>query len=83
MTAAKAQMLRWGNSLAVRIPKYVAEEAHLKEGDALVLEVLAQGSVALKVAPCTATLEELLSQINSENVHGECEWGDRVGAEAW
>jgi antitoxin component of MazEF toxin-antitoxin module len=34
----KAQMVKWGNSLAVRIPKPVAEEAKLKEGDPIEIE---------------------------------------------
>jgi hypothetical protein len=29
----RAQMLKWGNSLAVRIPKHIADEANLKAGD--------------------------------------------------
>ena len=35
MAAAQAQVVRWGNSLAVRIPKNVADEARLAEGDRL------------------------------------------------
>jgi antitoxin MazE len=31
----QTQMVKWGNSLAVRIPKAVVEEARLKEGDSL------------------------------------------------
>jgi hypothetical protein len=31
----KAQMAKWGNSLAVRIPKPILEKARLKEGDFL------------------------------------------------
>lgn len=34
----RAQVLKWGNSLAVRIPKPVAKEASLKVGDAIEIE---------------------------------------------
>ena len=31
----QAQVLKWGNSLAVRIPKPIADEAHFQVGDPL------------------------------------------------
>ena len=34
----KAEVVKWGNSLAVRIPKNVAAEARMKEGDAIVIK---------------------------------------------
>ena len=34
----KAQMAKWGNSLAVRIPKPILEKARLKEGDFLEIQ---------------------------------------------
>ncbi len=46
----KTQMVKWGNSLAVRIPKPVVEEAKLKEGDALEIEAAAEGRVELRRA---------------------------------
>ena len=46
----KAQMVKWGNSLAVRIPKPVAEKAKLKEGDSLEIEAAAEGHVELRRA---------------------------------
>ena len=81
--ASKAQIGRWGNSLAVRIPKHVADEAGLREGDDLVLEVEAQGSVAIKLAARPQSLAELVSQITPQNLHREEQWGGPVGAELW
>jgi len=81
--AAKAQLGRWGNSLAVRLPKHVAEEAGLREGDDLILEVEAQGLVAIKLAQRTLLLTELVSQITPHNLHREVKWGGPVGAEIW
>ena len=46
----KTHMVKWGNSLAVRIPKPVVEEAKLKEGDALEIEAAAEGRVELRRA---------------------------------
>lgn len=79
---AKAQLVRWGNSLAVRIPKVVAEEVEFKEGDALVLEVI-EGGVAVRREKKRPTLDELIAQITPENLHGEV-WNDEpVGNEIW
>jgi len=55
---AKAQMVRWGNSLAIRIPKSLAEEAKLKEGDTLTLKVGTQGIVT----PTSRTLPVVSSR---------------------
>jgi antitoxin MazE len=43
----KAQLAKWGNSLAVRIPKSVAEQARIQEGDAILIEVV-NGRVELR-----------------------------------
>jgi antitoxin MazE len=80
---AKAQIARWGNSLAVRIPRQVAEEAGLQEGDAVALAVESRGAVAIKAVSAPLTLSELVSRITPENQHREEDWGKRVGAEAW
>jgi antitoxin MazE len=79
---AKAQMSRWGNSLAIRIPRYVAEEAGFHEGNTLVLDV-EQGKVSIKAAERPATIAELVAKITPENRHGEKQWNEPVGAEAW
>ena len=51
----KAQMVKWGNSLAVRIPKPIIEEARLKEGDFLEIEA-GEGQIALRRATKIPTL---------------------------
>jgi antitoxin MazE len=81
--AVRAQVARWGNSLAVRIPKSIAETAHFSEGDTLVLEVEAQGSIAMKASTKPATLDELVAQITPENRHSVVDWGSPVGNEHW
>lgn len=80
---ARAQLAKWGNSLAVRIPKNVAEEAKLREGDYLVLEVEEEGFVAVRAVERPKTLDDLIAQITPDNLHREQEWGNPVGAEIW
>jgi antitoxin MazE len=76
----KAQIAKWGNSLAVRIPKAVAEEARLQEGDAILIEV-SKGHVELRPAERIPTLEKLVAQITPENRHEATDWGPDVGKE--
>ena len=74
----KTQVVKWGNSLAVRIPKAVAEHARMREGDAIVLKA-AQGRIELRRAEEIPTLEELVSRITPENRYPETDWGPNVG----
>lgn len=76
----KAQLAKWGNSLAVRIPKDVAEQARLREGDSIVIEAL-DGHIELRPAERIPSLEELVAQITPENRHGETDWGPDRGKE--
>ena len=82
MATAQGQVVRWGNSLAVRIPKNVADEARFSEGDKLVLQVESPGTVAIKAIE-RPTLDQLIDRITPENVHREINWGKPVGNEAW
>jgi antitoxin MazE len=76
----KAQVVKWGNSLAVRIPKSVAEQARMREGDAIVLKA-GKGRIELRRAERVPTLEELVSRITPENRYPDTDWGPDVGRE--
>ena len=74
---------KWGNSLAVRIPKAFASEAGLKS-DSPVEISLDDGRILLSPArPRVPRLKELLKRINKTNLHGEFETGPAVGKEIW
>ena len=77
----KAQMVKWGNSLAVRIPKPIAEDAKLKEGDSLEIEAAADGRVELRRAARVPTLAQLVSKITPENRYAEIATTAEVGRE--
>ena len=77
----KAQMVKWGNSFAVRIPKPVVEQAKLKEGESLEIEAPAEGRVELRRASMRPTLAKLISQITPENRYNEVSTGKEVGKE--
>jgi antitoxin MazE len=74
-------MVKWGNSLAVRIPKPVVEEAKLKEGDSLEVESSAEGRVELRRPTRIPTLAQLVSQITAENRYAETLATAEVGKE--
>jgi antitoxin MazE len=78
----QTQVGKWGNSLAVRIPGSYARDLELKEGMELDVAVV-EGAILLRPRRAVYTLEELVSQITPENVHGETDWGRPVGGEAW
>jgi len=76
-----ATVSKWGNSLAIRIPRGIAEDAHLEEGATLDLRTEGGKIVAEPVAP--PTLDSLLAAVTPENLHHE-QFDDRPrGVEAW
>ncbi|MBI2942214.1 MAG: AbrB/MazE/SpoVT family DNA-binding domain-containing protein [Chloroflexi bacterium] len=79
----RAKARRWGNSLAIRIPRAVAEEAHLQDGSPVDLNVAEGKIVITPIGPPRFTLDDLLARITDENLHGEASVGPAVGAEAW
>jgi antitoxin MazE len=78
----QAQVLKWGNSLAVRIPKPIAESAHFQAGDPLEIDVAADGAVKLTRVTDVPTLSELVAQITPENRYSELSSGPEIGGEA-
>ena len=76
----KSQMAKWGNSLAIRIPKSVAADAGLREGDPVDVAAI-KGRVIVKRARKVPTLHELVAKITPENIHKETDWGPPVGKE--
>lgn len=79
----KAKVQKWGNSLALRIPRSLALEAGLSSESPVEL-VLVEGKLVVEpVVEAVPSLEELIGQITPENRHEEVDWGDPVGKEVW
>lgn len=78
----RARVMKWGNSLAVRIPGPIAKEASLRLGDPLEIEVADQGSVRLHRVGKLPSLAELVAQITPENRYPEISTGKEIGKEA-
>lgn len=79
----KVQIQKWGNSLALRIPKPFAEDADVKEGTVVDLSVSEGRLVAAPLRKKKVTLEQLLAKVNRRNLHGEVDSGPPVGRESW
>jgi antitoxin MazE len=82
MARTKAQLVKWGNSQAVRIPKSILEQTNLREGEELEIRV-ENGQIWLDPLKYRPTLEALVERITPENRHGEQDWGKPVGNEVW
>jgi antitoxin MazE len=76
------KIVRWGNSMAVRLPKVVLRDAGLQEGDVLEFGTR-KGTIVAKPVRRKANLRDLLAKVTPENVHEEIDWGKPRGKEAW
>lgn len=74
---------KWGNSLGLRIPGWVAEQIHLNEGDEVSLSVEGSRLVVTPVRRKKYTLAELLDGMSENNLHSEIDWGEPMGREVW
>lgn len=74
---------KWGNSLAVRIPKPLAEDAEVREGTLLNLAVSEGKVVATPVHKKKYSLKQLLAKVNRKNLHEEIDFCPSVGREIW
>lgn len=78
----RVQMQKWGNSLAVRIPRHIADAAKLREGDSLEIQVSSGGAVQIERIDTIPTLSQLVAQITPENRYEELALGPEVGEES-
>jgi antitoxin MazE len=79
----KARIQKWGNSLALRIPKPFAEESNLREDSPVEISVRSGKLVVVAIEEPQLSLEELVAKITPENRHAEIETGPAVGHEVW
>lgn len=78
----KTHIAKWGNSLALRIPKSLLNDLELKAGGGVDVTVENGRLIVTPVSPDYG-LEELVQGITLENRHSETDWGPSVGAEVW
>jgi antitoxin MazE len=73
--------LKWGNSLAVRIPKVIGQECGIEENSRV---EISRRDKQIIITPLKKeySLKELLSRVTKENIHSEFDTGRPVGKEA-
>ncbi len=73
---------KWGNSLGLRIPRALAEDAEVGEGSSVDISVR-RGSLVIRPVKLEYRLEDLLAEVKPSNLHEEVEVSGAVGGEAW
>ena len=79
----RTRVHKWGNSLALRIPKSFATEVGLGSESSIDLSVVNGKLVIEPVPEPEVTLEQLLAQVTEDNLHDEVSTGPAMGNEAW
>jgi antitoxin MazE len=74
---------KWGNSLALRIPRSMAMDARLEADTTVDVLLVDNHIVVTRVSEPEWTLDALLAGITKHNVHSEIETGRALGKEAW
>jgi antitoxin MazE len=82
MATTSIQIAKWGNSLGLRLPKSVAREAEVDEGDTVDVSVR-NGAIVVRPSRPTYSLQRLVAKITPRNRHDETDWRGPVGHETW
>jgi len=78
----RIRISKWGNSLAIRIPKAFLAEAALADGDEVEM-TMQDGKIIIAPVSNNYALEDLVRGITAENRHTETDWGMPSGSEVW
>lgn len=79
----KKKIKKWGNSLAIRIPKPFAAEIGVEEDSPVELAVINDQLVIIPRQEEPIELKSLLEQVSEENKHDEVKTGPATGRETW
>jgi len=74
---------KWGNSLALRIPKPFAVDAGVEAGTVVDVSMSEGRLIAAPVRAQRARLRDLLDRVTKANLHDEVDTGVPAGREAW
>lgn len=79
----QTKITKWGNSLALRIPKSFALNANLKQNELVDLSIEKEKIIITPIYEKEYSLKELLDKVTEGNLHGEFDTGEPVGKEIW
>ena len=79
----QTKIQKWGNSLALRIPKSFALNVNIKQNELVDLSI-DKGMILIKpIVPKEYSLEKLLEGVSENNLHSEFDTGTPTGKEIW
>jgi antitoxin MazE len=78
----KTKIQKWGNSLGVRLSKSITEQKSLRAGLGVSV-VLKNDQIVIEPVAEDFSLESMLAEIDTNNLHSETEWSDARGNEVW
>ena len=79
----RAQIQKWGNSLALRIPKAFVHETNLRKGSVVDIGIEENCIIVKPLTGKKFSLGSLLAGVNKSNTHQEEDFGEREGLEVW
>ena len=77
------QIQKWGNSLAIRIPKSFAKQIKVSQGSFVDLSTFEGKVIAKPLDEIEYSLEQLLGDVTKKNLHTEIDTGNAMGKEVW
>ncbi|MGE0530855.1 MAG: AbrB/MazE/SpoVT family DNA-binding domain-containing protein [Hyphomonadaceae bacterium] len=77
-----AIIAKWGNSLALRLPRHIVESVRLSEGASVNLFVEDE-TLCIRPARKRYKLADLLAAHDPSHNQTETDWGEPVGKEEW
>lgn len=79
----ETKIQKWGNSLALRIPKIYAKNTKIEQDTLVDISIEDGKLIIVPIVEPVDSLNSLLAQITEENIHGEIDTGHSVGKEIW
>ena len=79
----RVQIQKWGNSLALRIPKAYVHETNLCQGATVDIGVKERCIIVKPLLEKKFSLKSLLVGVNKINSYKEEDFGERQGLEIW
>ena len=76
----RTHVSKWGSSLAIRIPKAIAQQWGVQEGSSIEIAPSRDG-ITMRKAPYD--LDRMLATLTNDNLHPEEDFGPPQGAEVW
>ncbi len=78
----RVKIQKWGNSLALRIPRAFAFQSEIRENKFVELKLEGK-KIFIEPVEDKPNLEEMIGKINKQNIHKETDFGNSLGAERW